>query len=172
MLSGGLGSSDYVLDELTTYFKRLGNEANSCVTGSKVFRTKGDARTVVAKGLLYNRTTKARTLGEHKARGNYGIIVEEKIGKWSPLGENIKRYPGSDTKFATDRIRWLVKFGDTIQVGSPITTDITKRLVKSEQWKWTEKIVWLQGASSILPANVKDGECSWSKLNCSSVLIN
>lgn len=157
---------------LTTYFNRLGNEANSCVTGSKVFRAEGDARTAVVKGLLYDRRTKVRALGEHKARANYGIIVEEPQPEGPTLNENTKRYPSDTTVFATDRIRWLIKFGETIQVGEPTTVKITKRLEKSEQWKWTEKIVWLKGTGSFLPANVKDGECSWSKLNCSSVLIN
>ncbi|KAJ3467540.1 hypothetical protein MRS44_005104 [Fusarium solani] len=137
VLSGGLGSSDYVLKELTT--------------------AEGDARTAVVKGLLYDRRTKVRALGEHKARANYGIIVEEPQSEGPTLNENTKRYPSDTTVFATDRIRWLIKFGETIQVGEPTTVKITKRLEKSEQWKWTEKIVWLKGTGSFLPANVKDG---------------
>ncbi|KAI8721869.1 hypothetical protein NCS52_00329500 [Fusarium sp. LHS14.1] len=157
VLSGGLGSSDYVLNELTAYFNRLGNEANSCVTGSKVFRAEGDARTAVVKGLLHDRRTKARTLGEHKARSNYGIIVEEPQSASRSPNESTKRYPKDTTVFVTDRIHWLVKFGETIQVDKPTTVKITKRLEKSDEWKWTEKIVWLGGGGENLPTNVKDG---------------
>ncbi|KAL2690003.1 hypothetical protein Neosp_004069 [[Neocosmospora] mangrovei] len=151
ILSGGLGSSDYVFEELTTYFNELTSETNSCVAGSKVFRAKGDARTVVMKGLLYDRRTQARALREHKARANYGVIVEEKLPKGSPSSKNTKRYREDGTIFATDRIRWLVKFGETIQVGRPITVDITKRLGKGGQRQWTEKIVWLDGEMLPLP---------------------
>ncbi|KAM6534811.1 hypothetical protein FALCPG4_004434 [Fusarium falciforme] len=157
VLSGGLGSSDYVLEELTTYFRDLANEANSCVIGSRVFRDKGDARTAVVKGVLYDRKTQARALREHKARANYGVIVEEKLPKGSSSSENTNQYPTDTTIFATDQIRWLVKFGDTIQVGRPITVDITKRLEKRDPWRWTEKVVWLDGKKSSLPKEVKAG---------------
>ncbi|KAI8681256.1 hypothetical protein NCS55_00376100 [Fusarium keratoplasticum] len=144
VLSGGLGNSDYVLNELTTFFNDLAKEANTCV-GSKIFRAESDAGMVVANGLLNGRGTKAHALGEHIARANYGIIVED------PRSRGSARYPEGPT------IRWLVKFGDTIQVGKPITVGITKRLEKSDQGKWTEKIVWLRGAREFLPETVKDG---------------
>ncbi|RSL86364.1 hypothetical protein CEP51_002855 [Fusarium floridanum] len=159
ILSGGLGSSSYVLKELTTLFSRLGNEANSCVTGSRVLGAEDHARTAVVEGLLYDRRAKgARALGEHKARANYGIIVEEPRPKDPALNENTKQYTADTTVFVTDRIRWLVKFGETIQVGKPITVEITKRLEKSDQRKWTEKIVWLKGPDSFLPETVEDGK--------------
>ncbi|RSL53572.1 hypothetical protein CEP54_010309 [Fusarium duplospermum] len=145
VLSGGLGSSDYVLKELTTYLRGLGNEANSCVAGSRVLRTNGNARTVVVEGLLHDRRTEAHTLREHIARANYGIIVKEPRPKKPTLSKIAKRYPTNTTIDAPDQIRWLVKFGETVQVGKPITVEITKPLEKSDQRKWTEKIVWLEG---------------------------
>ncbi|RSM01816.1 hypothetical protein CEP52_008324 [Fusarium oligoseptatum] len=155
ILSGGLGSSDYVLKELTTYFRDLSKGANSCVAGSRVLRTNGNARTVVVEGLLYDRRTKAHALREHIVRANYGIIVEETRPKWPALSRNVN--PANTTTDAPDRIRWLVKFGETVQVGKPITVEITKPLEKSDQRKWTEKIVWLGGECPCLPANMKKG---------------
>ncbi|KAM0433288.1 hypothetical protein ACHAPT_004164 [Fusarium lateritium] len=159
VLSGGLGSSEYVLKELDTYFKGLADEKNSCVAGSKVLRAAGDPRMAVVSGLLCNRrtSTKAPALGELIARANYGIVVEEPQPRGFVPTENIKRYPANTTVFATDQIRWLVKFGETIEVGKPITLDMTKRLEKSDQRTWTEKIVWLSGESPVLPENVQDG---------------
>ncbi|UPK91770.1 hypothetical protein LCI18_002705 [Fusarium solani-melongenae] len=146
VLSGGLGSSDYVLKELTTYINDLGKKANSCVAGSRVLRTKGNARMVVVEGLLYDRRTEARALREHIARANYGIIVEE------------PRSRGSAQCSTSPTIRWLVKFGETIQVGKPTTVEITKRLEKSDRGKWAEKIVWLEDESSDqLPTDVQNG---------------
>ncbi|RSL37888.1 hypothetical protein CEP53_015393, partial [Fusarium sp. AF-6] len=149
-LSGGLGSSDYVLKELTTFLDSQASKANSCVAGSKFFRFEAYSRTVVIDGLLYDRRTKARKLREYIARANYGIIIEE------PRSEESVSSKGSPANTA-DKIRWLVKFGETIQVDRPITVDITKRLKRSNQRKWTEKIVWLEGGSSNLPANVEEG---------------
>ncbi|KAI8682645.1 hypothetical protein NCS56_00387700 [Fusarium sp. Ph1] len=99
-------------------------------------------------------------LGEHIARANYGIIVEKPRPEESAPSKNTKRYPVDTT------IRWLVKFRETIQVDRAITVDITKRLEKSDQGKWTEKIVWLKGESSYLPTNVKEGwTCGMKELH-------
>lgn len=112
---------------------------------------------VVAQGLLYDRRPRTRALRKRIARASYGIIVEEPQSSASALRKIIKQYPSKDVP-APDRIRWLVKSGETIQVDKPITLSLTKRLEKSDQRKWTEKIIWLMGDSSTLPENVEDGE--------------
>lgn len=172
MLSGGLGSSNYVLEELTTYFKDLSKGANSCVAGSRVLRTNGNARTVVVEGLLHDRRTEAHALREHIVRASYGIIMEETRPKMPSLSQIINPRLTNTTIDATDQIRWLVKFGETVQVGKPITVKITRCLKMSDQRKWTQKIVWLKGPRMLLPEKAEDGECSVSKLNRRSVLTN
>ncbi|EEU46778.1 uncharacterized protein NECHADRAFT_35919 [Fusarium vanettenii 77-13-4] len=104
----------------------------------------GNARMVVVEGLLYDRRTEVHALRNHIARANYGIVIEE-----SRSG-GPARFPGGPT------IHWLVKLGDTIQLGKPVTIDVTKRLEKSDPRRWTEKIVWLRGAGKFLPETVKD----------------
>lgn len=125
----------------------------------------------MAKGLLYDRGAKARAIGEHIARANYGIIVERPISRGSAASENIKQYPANATTFVRDQIHWLVEHEDIIKVGKPITIDIIKHLKKSDQRKWTEEILWLSGKRD-LPEYRKDGECSVSKLIRPSLLIN
>ncbi|KAJ4327519.1 hypothetical protein N0V84_002047 [Fusarium piperis] len=165
VVSGDLGSSDYVWERLAAHLNVLANEANSCLAGSKVRRVGDDARTAVVKGLLHDRRIKADALREHVAQANYGIIVEEPQPEGSAPSKNAKQYTADTTIFATDRIRWLVKSGETIQVGKPITLSITKRLEKSDQRKWAEKIVWLKSKSSALPKSVKDGwKCGMKEL--------
>ncbi|KAI1068857.1 hypothetical protein LB507_006113 [Fusarium sp. FIESC RH6] len=74
VISGGLGSSPYVLKQLKTYINSLACERDSCVAGASVVQVENDAQMVVVKGLLHDRRTNNHTLREYVARANYAVV--------------------------------------------------------------------------------------------------
>ncbi|RFN45348.1 hypothetical protein FIE12Z_10413 [Fusarium flagelliforme] len=147
VISGGLGSSAYVLKQLKTYINSLACEKDSCVAGASVVQVENDAQMVVVKGLLHDRRTNDHTLRQYVARANYAIV------------KNIpSKSTASAAKSAGEKIDWLVKYGDTIKACKPTTIRITRILAKAGPWRWTEEIMWLGGKRSHLPTSRQEGK--------------
>ncbi|KAJ4019561.1 hypothetical protein NW766_003296 [Fusarium irregulare] len=146
VISGGLGSSPYVLKQLKRYINSLACEKDSCVAGATVVQVQHDAQMVVVKGLLHDRRTNDHTLREYVARANYAIVKSIS-----------SRSTSSAVMSAGESIDWRVKYGDTIKACKPTTIRITRILAKAGPWRWTEEIMWLGGKRSHLPTNRQEG---------------
>ncbi|KAG5800753.1 hypothetical protein H9Q69_000312 [Fusarium xylarioides] len=148
VISGGLGSSEYVLNELEAYIASLACEPNSCVAGAAVFLpAQGDARMVVVKGLLDDRQSKSHTLREYVARANYAITMNPST-------------PGSTASTSAsieEIIHWRLKYGDTIKACEPTTIRFIRKLGDKGPWRWTVEIMWVDQQRSRLPPNRIEG---------------
>ncbi|KAG5756137.1 hypothetical protein H9Q70_001221 [Fusarium xylarioides] len=147
VISGGLGSSDYVLEQLKEYIATKAKERNSCVTGSTILTAKSHARKVVIHGLLSDRQSRHHALREYLARANYGIVPR----RASPRGLLAGMSTSAEGNYA-----WPVKYRDTIKACKPVTIKITRKLEPGQQ-RWTEEIVWLNGERNDLPNRSSQG---------------
>ncbi|KAG4260177.1 hypothetical protein FPRO04_08723 [Fusarium proliferatum] len=147
VLSGGLGSSNYIFMELEKHINFLRDRGNRCVSGATVLQAQADAQMVVILGLLEDRKNETRALREYIARANYGITN-------SPSSRvSIISATGSEER----RIDWRVKYRDRIEVGKPISIEIIRELGKNDERRWTEEIVWAIATKDSLPEDMKQG---------------
>ncbi|QPC79154.1 hypothetical protein HYE68_009906 [Fusarium pseudograminearum] len=145
VLSGGLGGSGYVLEELEAYINSLAAKRDSCLVGVQVLRAPGDTRTAVISGLLDERKYNAQALREYIARANYGIVVRDPAPSRS-------LFSASAVTSQEARVEWKVKYGSYIKYFQPITIKLTKRFQKNDPRTWTEEIMWLDKEERILPS--------------------
>ncbi|EKJ76580.1 hypothetical protein FPSE_03246 [Fusarium pseudograminearum CS3096] len=142
VLSGGLGGSDYVFEELVAYINSLAAKRDSRLVGVQFLRTAGDTRTAVVSGLLGWRNDNAQALREYIARASYGIVVR------NPPPSLLS---ASDFITQDGRVKWIVKYGSYIKYFQPITVKLTKYFNKNDPWTWTEEVMWLDKEERILP---------------------
>jgi len=157
ILSGGLGSSAYVLQRLHEYIE---TSDRSSLRGTKV-QMCAEPQLVVAKGLLLEQFNK--TLRTRIARASYGIIApqrySEKAGHFSP---HIVVDCFDDHKYVMDRIHWFVKRGEKMASGAVLTVPIERRVALDEPLFFKETVVSCDNPDGCVPENMTDRMLSWA----------
>ncbi|KAK4122039.1 hypothetical protein N657DRAFT_622632 [Parathielavia appendiculata] len=159
VLSGGLGSSAYVRDQLQQRFADFPHPNASRV---EVIRC-SDPQLVVVRGLLLDHQQKAQTggtasvLAARVARASYGIIVKHPYSPVLHFNEEIvtDRYE-TDKKWAVNQIEWLIRKGDVIYPNAPLAKLFQIRLAAGELTRaFDTRVVVSQSEPSFLPRSMK-----------------
>ena len=164
ILSGGLGSSPYVRDQLQQRFINYPHPNASRVAVIPC----NDPQLVVVRGLLLDRQQKWQTggiasvLAARVARASYGIIVREAYMPEIHINEEVRddQYePGK--KWAMNQIEWLIRKGDTINPNVPLVKSFQIRLAGGDLTRaWDTRIIISHNDPGFLPRSMKQGDYS------------
>jgi len=161
ILSGGLGSSAYVRDQLQQRFINYPHPNANRVAVVPC----SDPQLVVVRGLLLDRQQRWQTggiasvLAARVARASYGVIVLEAYSPTVHFNEDVRpdQYEPSK-KWAINQIEWLIKKGDTINPNVPLVKSFQIRLAGGDFTRaWDTKIVISHSEPSFLPRSMKQG---------------
>ena len=153
VLSGGLGSSAYVRDQLQRRFHQL-----------QVIPS-NDPQLVVVKGLLLDRQQRseageaASVLSSRIARASYGVVVQEIYEPAMHANEDVLPDPFEPSKkWALNQIQWLIKKGDQINPNTSLVNSFEIRLAATNTTRaWNSGIVISHKDPSQLPSSMKQG---------------
>ncbi|KAI6777669.1 hsp70 family chaperone [Emericellopsis cladophorae] len=158
MLSGGLGSSVYVKDQIAA---RYANQPHPAAVGIRIVPC-NEPQLVVARGLLLDEQQKWQTgstmsvLSTRVARASYGIIVMEEYVPSLHYGETVFNDRFDPKKqWVSNQIQWLIKKGDMIHPNVPLSKPFHYRLAESDLTRsWTVDIITSRNEPSFLPRSM------------------
>jgi hypothetical protein len=162
VLSGGLGSSAYVRDQLQQRFLSYPHPNASRVAVIPC----NEPQLVVVRGLLLDQQQKwetggtASVLATRIARASYGVVVQEVYAPQRHYNEDIRTDTYDTTqKWAVNQIQWLIRKGDVINPNLPLVKSFEIRLGPGDTTRsWDSEIVVSQNEPSFLPRSLKHGE--------------
>jgi len=112
VLSGGLGSSQYVRDRLKQYFQ-FGAGATLSNTAGMHMLLAEDPQLAVVLGLVTDRAQElgqqTRTITHRCARVSYGVVVNQRFDPERHHNQVIYKDPRDKKKWALNQIEWLIK---------------------------------------------------------------
>lgn len=112
VLSGGLGSSEYVRDRLKQYFE-FGAGAMLANTSGMHMLLAEDPQLAVVLGLVTDRAQElgqqTKTITHRCARVSYGVVVNQRFDPERHHNQVIYRDPRDKKKWALNQIEWLIK---------------------------------------------------------------
>ncbi|KAK3687750.1 hypothetical protein B0T22DRAFT_138195 [Podospora appendiculata] len=159
VLSGGLGSSQYVRDQLQQRFQYYPhpNANNVAVIPCN------DPQLVVVRGLLFDRQQKwetggqASVLGTRIARASYGVLIQEIYSPAIHMNEDIRTDAFDPSqKWAVNQIQWLIRKGDVVNPNVPLVKSFEIRIGSRDTTRaWDSEIVVSQNEPSMLPTSMK-----------------
>ncbi|KAK0671434.1 hypothetical protein QBC41DRAFT_344684 [Cercophora samala] len=139
VLSGGLGSSPYILRKVEEYVQ---NQllTRPVLKGTRVHMS-AEPQLVIVKGLLLEQTNSI--LRTRIARANYGLITSSRYSKKNAdhFGQAIRCDIFDGKSYVDDQIRWIVKRGEKIANGQMLSAPVVRRAGLTEPLRWTETIV-------------------------------
>lgn len=163
ILSGGLGSSAYVRDQLQQRFINYPHPNANHVAVIPC----NDPQLVVVRGLLLDRQQRWQTdggasvLAARVARASYGVIVNEAYSPALHFNEDIcvDQYE-RDKRWAINQIEWLIKKGDTVNPDVPLVKSLQIRLASGELTRaWNTTVVISHCEPTFLPRSMKQRAC-------------
>ncbi|KAK5651467.1 hypothetical protein OQA88_12474 [Cercophora sp. LCS_1] len=159
VLSGGLGSSAYVRDQLQQRFLNYPHPNAKRVAVIPC----NDPQLVVVRGLLLDRQQRWQTnstksiLASRVARASYGVIVRQVYTPERHYGEGVRRDAfDRKTRWAMNQVQWLVKKGDAVNPNVPLVKSFEISLVEGDLTRsWDAEIVMSHNEPSALPSSMK-----------------
>ncbi|KAF2691612.1 hypothetical protein K458DRAFT_438019 [Lentithecium fluviatile CBS 122367] len=131
VLSGGLGNSAYVRDQLRIRYGR-GNSPHFNARNLQI-RVAPDPQLVVCKGIVADRVQKLKSgqsvLGWRCCRSSYGLLCKVKHDPNNPahFGLNTARDPLDGQLYVTDYIDWFIKQGEPVSSDCPIVRPFSRK---------------------------------------------
>lgn len=162
VLSGGLGSSAYVRDQLQQRF--LAHQHPNASDQVAVIPC-SDPQLVVVRGLLLDRQQRWESGGATSvlsiriARASYGVIVQEIYVSTMHTNEDVRPDPFEPSKkWAVNQIQWLIKKGDQVNPNTFLVKSFQIRLAATETTRaWNSQIVISHKDPVQLPTSMKQG---------------
>lgn len=162
VLSGGLGSSAYVRDQLQQRF--LSHKHPNASDQVQVIPC-NDPQLVVVRGLLLDRQQRwesggaTSVLSTRIARASYGVIVQEIYVPAVHDNEDVRVDPfEKNKKWALNQIQWLIKKGDQVNPNVPIVKSFQIRLAATDTTRaWNSQVIISHKNPSELPSSMKQG---------------
>jgi len=112
VLSGGLGSSQYVRDQIKHYFQ-FGPGATLSNTSNMHMLLAEDPQLAVVLGLVMDRAQElgqyTKAITERCARVSYGVVVNHRYDPQRHQGQMIYKDPRDKKAWALNQIEWLIR---------------------------------------------------------------
>ncbi|KAN0076644.1 hypothetical protein V8E54_006786 [Elaphomyces granulatus] len=161
VLSGGLGSSEYLRKALEEKFLDYHHPNAS---GLKIL-VSDEPQLSVAKGLVYDRLQRMNTgksvLGAKASPANYGIVVQKGYNKVKHVGEQVTIDEFSGGKTAKDLIHWFIEKDKPIHENDPdlIHTVCVRRTVTEMEKRrpFSLQVMKYEDDTGSRPTSTKDG---------------
>ncbi|KAK5654474.1 hypothetical protein OQA88_7102 [Cercophora sp. LCS_1] len=150
ILSGGLGSSEYILKRLQQHVE---TSERKSLSGTRV-QMCAEPQLVVIKGLLLDHTSSI--LRTRIARASYGVVTSERYSPKKHFNQNQIVDIWDDKVYVPEQIKWIVKRGDKIVSGNQLFATITRHAGLTEPLSWIETIVSSDNPEGCEPGNVND----------------
>ncbi|KAK1758161.1 hypothetical protein QBC47DRAFT_410878 [Echria macrotheca] len=150
ILSGGLGSSEFIHQRLQEYVQR---SERSSLEGTRV-QMCAEPQLVVIKGLLLEHTSSI--LRTRIARASYGVVIREPYSTKRHFNQPQIVDIWDEKVYATEQVRWIVKKGDRIVNGRPLLATIRRNAGLTEPLSWIETIVVSHNPEGCEPNNISD----------------
>ncbi|KIW94189.1 uncharacterized protein Z519_05505 [Cladophialophora bantiana CBS 173.52] len=157
VLSGGLGSSEYVFKQLE---KRYVHEQPNVYAPYLRIVTTNYPHLSVVKGLLIERLQKLKftksVLRARKCRQSLGILCEQLYDPVRHRGAKLKVDPTDGLTYAVDQISWFIRQGDLIETES-IERGFHRNLAKgAPREPYESRIVLCNSRTGPLPSSMKE----------------
>ncbi|KAF2841345.1 hypothetical protein M501DRAFT_1029446 [Patellaria atrata CBS 101060] len=159
VLSGGLGNSAYVQNQLRQRYGIGGNMQSSGRTMQ--VRIAPDPQLAVCKGIVVDRLRKFHVghavIGWRCARASYGTICKVPYDKNNPDHANVPTQKDSMTGklYVANAIAWFIRKGDPVSSDTPIIHEFTRKVAPSDPRKgFPTSIVCTQIDPRYLPSYV------------------
>ncbi|RAH50576.1 Hsp70 family protein [Aspergillus brunneoviolaceus CBS 621.78] len=157
ILSGGLGSSPYVRQQLQERYSGSGMTSGP-LSGTMQVLTADEPQLVVVHGLVMDRTQQLKrgvvTFGSRCAPVSYGIICNKLYSKDFHLGERVQIDPRDNRMYVLDQIDWLVIRGYPIDSAGVTKEFHLKTDVGRENEPWKVQIVMSTRMPGELPRSL------------------
>jgi hypothetical protein len=161
VLSGGLGSSAYVRDQLQQRFSSYSHPSANNVAVIPC----NDPQLVVVRGLLLSWEQKWQTGGQASvlatriARASYGVIIMEEYNPSKHfLEDTITDAMDPKKKWALNQIQWLIRKGDVVDPNVPITKQLAFNIDPGVATRmWSSEFVSSQVDPNYLPSMKRAG---------------
>lgn len=162
VLSGGLGSSAYVRDQLQQRFLSFPHPNARRVAVIPC----NDPQLVVVRGLLLDRQQRWLTnntksiLASRMARTSYGVVVQRTYSPEVHVGEEVRvdKYDNKK-KWAVNQIQWLIKKGDVVDPNAPLVKSFEISLAEGELTRsWDATMVMSPNDPALLPSSMRKRE--------------
>ncbi|KIW66690.1 hypothetical protein PV04_05998 [Phialophora macrospora] len=157
VLSGGLGSSEYVFKQLE---KRYIHERPNLYAPHLRIVTTNYPHLSVVKGLLIDRLQKLKftksVLRVRKCRQSLGIVCEQVYNPSQHKGAKLKKDPVDGLTYAVDQIAWFVRQGDVIEseaIEKPFYRNLAKGGLREP---YSSRIVICNSRPGSLPTSLRD----------------
>ncbi|KAL8740298.1 MAG: hypothetical protein Q9190_006981 [Brigantiaea leucoxantha] len=159
VLSGGLGSSSYVKQCISSYY---GSGIGSTKSNVKQMRTLtiGEPQLAVVQGLVMERiqtVSRGNQIFEERCcRSSYGIIcMEEYNPNWDRhIGQKVILDQRDGKKWAVDQIQWFVKQGQNVSSNGVLRPFTIKIKPGQEDDLWQTHVVMSSAPTEQLPSNI------------------
>ncbi|KAK7593156.1 hypothetical protein V3481_004248 [Fusarium oxysporum f. sp. vasinfectum] len=164
ILSGGLGSSEYVQQRIREHLNRFHHpSARNCSVIPSRF-----PQTTVVRGLLQDHKQRIETgnkpvLASYIARASYGVVVREIYNPERHFNEEIVQDdhdPGQ--RWAVNQVQWIIRKGDSVDPNEPLVKQFVIRLKPGQTSRsWNSQIVISRSEVDVLPRSLRKGMCLW-----------
>lgn len=112
VLSGGLGSSQYVRDSVKQYFQSGAGATLSNTAGMHMLLAE-DPQLAVVQGLVTDRAQElgqlVKAITERRARVSYGVVVNQRWDPQKHQGQRVYKDPRDKKQWALNQIEWLIR---------------------------------------------------------------
>uniref|UniRef100_A0A0D2XFE6 Hsp70 protein n=1 Tax=Fusarium oxysporum (strain Fo5176) TaxID=660025 RepID=A0A0D2XFE6_FUSOF len=158
ILSGGLGSSEYVQQRIREHLNRFNHpSARNCSVIPSRF-----PQTTVVRGLLQDHKQRIETgnkpvLASYIARASYGVVVREIYNPERHFNEEIVQDdhdPGQ--RWAVNQVQWIIRKGDSVDPNEPLVKQFVIRLKPGQTSRsWNSQIVISRSEVDVLPRSLR-----------------
>ncbi|KAH8898753.1 hypothetical protein GQ53DRAFT_710631 [Thozetella sp. PMI_491] len=158
ILSGGLGSSAYVSEEIQNQLNADPHPAAPLITVVQ----DPEPQLVVVKGLLLDRMQKIDSgvrsvLAQRRARASYGVVCKQRYNAAIHGNEETMTDSIDGLLYAMNQIEWIIKKGDVVDPERPTVSDYKKKVeMNSTVRQWDNFIMISHNDRESLPKNSKD----------------
>ncbi|KAI0385404.1 hypothetical protein F5Y04DRAFT_292015 [Hypomontagnella monticulosa] len=139
ILSGGLGSSAYVGEQLRTRFNRESHE----VLRDAEFHVSSAPRLCVCQGLVYERLCNlyegTSTFTQLRASSSFGILKHKNYDskrrshELAREGNKLETIPGDDGSWVPDCVDWLILRGDVMRPGKKVLKEVLYKFNRDQE---------------------------------------
>ncbi|KIX00240.1 uncharacterized protein Z518_10379 [Rhinocladiella mackenziei CBS 650.93] len=157
ILSGGLGSSPYVQDRLTSHFNKQVSLTTPAAAGLKILAAEEPQLSVV-HGLVLERAQQISQgltpITSRCARVSYGVVVRQKYNPKIHKGQPYIRDDRDGKRWALDQIEWLIKEGERLRPEGVIKRYRAKIDSSQLRQPWHTHFVMSMEPASRLPSSL------------------
>ncbi|KAK0617573.1 hypothetical protein B0T14DRAFT_400927, partial [Immersiella caudata] len=148
ILSGGLGSSEYILKRLQEHVQQ---SERWSLSGTRV-QMCAEPQLVVIKGLLLEHTSSI--LRTRIARASYGVVTRERYSAKRHFQQRLVTDLWDDKVYVPEQINWIGKRGEKMINGNKMFATITRHAGLTEPLSWIETIVSSDNPEGCEPSNI------------------